>query len=135
MKIFLIRHANPDWHRKDIPYDIVPGPLLTAKGEGGAGAGGISEDLVKLYSSPFAGAARVIVSQGDDVRQRGGVGRPSRPCEAPTEYSEVGSPKSDPAKSGGAGERIYPYPCRGPSAGCYARGRGIKCDHGNSKLC
>jgi broad specificity phosphatase PhoE len=43
MKIFLIRHANPDWHRKDIPYDIVPGPLLAPKGERGAGAGGIFE--------------------------------------------------------------------------------------------
>jgi hypothetical protein len=32
-----------------------------------------SEDLVKLYHSPFAGAARVIVSQGDNVRERGGA--------------------------------------------------------------
>ena len=60
-KIFLIRHATPDWDRKDIPYDIVPGPLLTPKGEKEAEALAAFlklEDGRKLYHSPFARAAK-----------------------------------------------------------------------------
>jgi broad specificity phosphatase PhoE len=61
MKIFLIRHATPNWNSKDIPYDIVPGPLLTPKGEKEAEALAAflkSEDVRKLYHSPFARAAK-----------------------------------------------------------------------------
>jgi broad specificity phosphatase PhoE len=61
MKIFLIRHATPDWNRKGIPYDIVPGPLLTSKGEKEAEALAAflqSEEVGKLYHSPFARAAK-----------------------------------------------------------------------------
>ena len=60
MKIFLIRHATPNWNRKDIPYDIFPGPLLTPKGEKEAEALAAflkSEGVGKLYHSPFARAA------------------------------------------------------------------------------
>ncbi len=61
MKVFLIRHASPDWERRDIPYDIQPGPMLTAKGEKEAEA--LAEFLkaqgvVKLYTSPFERAAK-----------------------------------------------------------------------------
>ena len=61
MKIFLIRHATPNWNRKDIPYDIFPGPLLTPKGEKEAEALAAflkSEGVGKLYHSPFARAAK-----------------------------------------------------------------------------
>jgi broad specificity phosphatase PhoE len=61
MKIFLIRHATPDWNRKDIPYDIFPGPLLTPTGEKEAEALAAflkSEGVGKLYHSPFARAAK-----------------------------------------------------------------------------
>ena len=61
MKIFLIRHASPDWDRRDIPYDIHPGPMLTAKGEKEAEALAIflkSQGVVRLYTSPFERAAR-----------------------------------------------------------------------------
>ena len=61
MKIFLIRHATPDWDRRDIPYDIFPGPLLTPKGEKEAEALAAflrSEGVGKLYHSPFARAAK-----------------------------------------------------------------------------
>jgi broad specificity phosphatase PhoE len=68
MKIFLIRHARPDWDRRDIPYDIRPGPMLTPQGEKEAEA--LAEFLdrqgvVKLYYSPFERAASTarIVSQ------------------------------------------------------------------------
>jgi broad specificity phosphatase PhoE len=61
MKIFLIRHATPDWNRKDIPYDIPPGPPLSSKGEEEAEAlAGFlkTQGVVKLYYSPFERAAR-----------------------------------------------------------------------------
>ena len=31
--IYFIRHATPDWSRKDLPYYIEPGPPLTKQGE------------------------------------------------------------------------------------------------------
>lgn len=61
MKIFLLRHASPDWKRKDIPYDILPGPELLPKGEREAQALADylkPEGLAKLYYSPFERAAR-----------------------------------------------------------------------------
>lgn len=30
--LYLIRHATPDWSRKDIPYELPPGPPLTDLG-------------------------------------------------------------------------------------------------------
>ncbi len=72
MKIFLIRHASPDWERRDIPYDIHPGPMLTAKGEKEAEALAEflkSQDLAKLYYSPFERAAKTarIVAALDGI--------------------------------------------------------------------
>ncbi len=61
MTIFLLRHATPNWDRKDIPYDIVPGPELSPKGEAEAQALAEfmrQEGLRKLYHSPFERAAR-----------------------------------------------------------------------------
>ena len=61
MKIFLIRHASPDWERRDIPYDIHPGPMLSPRGEKEAEALAAflkSEGVMRLYSSPFERAAR-----------------------------------------------------------------------------
>jgi len=68
MKIFLVRHATPDWTRKDIPYDIPPGPELTPKGEREAeelAAFLKSRSVVKLYHSPLeraAGTARIAAA-------------------------------------------------------------------------
>lgn len=61
MTIFLLRHATPNWNRKDIPYDILPGPELSPRGEVEAQALGEFmklEGLKKLYTSPFERAAR-----------------------------------------------------------------------------
>jgi broad specificity phosphatase PhoE len=61
MKIFLIRHASPDWERRDIPYDIQPGPMLTMKGEKETEALAEflkSQGVVKLFYSPFERAAK-----------------------------------------------------------------------------
>ncbi len=32
INIYLIRHATPDWGRKDLPYHLPPGPPLTEQG-------------------------------------------------------------------------------------------------------
>ena len=60
-KIFLVRHASPDWNLKHIPYDIHPGPPLSPKGEQEAEV--LAEFLktqgvVKLYYSPFERSTR-----------------------------------------------------------------------------
>jgi broad specificity phosphatase PhoE len=60
-RVFLIRHASPDWQRRDIPYDIHPGPMLTSKGEKEAEALAAflkSQQLARLYYSPFERAAK-----------------------------------------------------------------------------
>ena len=61
MKVFLIRHASPDWERRDLPYDIHPGPMLTPRGEKEAEALADflkRQGLVRLYHSPFERAAK-----------------------------------------------------------------------------
>ena len=71
-KIFLVRHATPDWNLKHIPYDIPPGPPLSPKGEQEAEA--LAEFLkaqgtVKLYYSPFERSTRTaqIVSSRNRI--------------------------------------------------------------------
>ena len=54
--VILARHATPDWNRRDIPYDIPPGPPLTAQGEAEARLlGGYlrEQGVVKIYASPL----------------------------------------------------------------------------------
>jgi broad specificity phosphatase PhoE len=72
MKIFLIRHATPNWEHTGIPYDIPPGPALAPKGEKEAEALAEflkSEGVVKLYCSPFERGARTarIVSGINEI--------------------------------------------------------------------
>jgi broad specificity phosphatase PhoE len=60
-KIYLVRHASPDWSMTNIPYDIQPGPPLSPKGEKEAEALAEflkAQGIVKLYYSPFARSAR-----------------------------------------------------------------------------
>ena len=71
-KIFLVRHASPDWNLRHIPYDIHPGPPLSPKGEQEAGA--LAEFLkaqgtVKLYHSPFERSTRTaqIISTNNNI--------------------------------------------------------------------
>jgi broad specificity phosphatase PhoE len=55
-RILLARHATPDWNRHDIPYDIPPGPPLTATGEREALALGAfmhTQGIVRVYHSPL----------------------------------------------------------------------------------
>ncbi len=54
--VYLARHATPDRNRKEIPYDIPPGPPLTAVGEREALALGEymqAEGIVRIYHSPL----------------------------------------------------------------------------------
>jgi len=60
-KIFLVRHASPNWDLKSIPYDIHPGPPLSARGEQEAEEAANyleAQKVVKLYYSPFERSAR-----------------------------------------------------------------------------
>jgi broad specificity phosphatase PhoE len=91
MKIFLVRHATPNWGHTDIPYDIPPGPALSPKGEKEAEAlAGFlrSEGVVKLYHSPFERCARTagIVS--------GVNGIPSVEEKDLSEWREVDEPEA-----------------------------------------
>jgi broad specificity phosphatase PhoE len=81
-KIMLIRHASPDWHRKDIPYDVPPGPPLSPKGEKEAeklAAFLRAQEVVKLYHSPFERTAKTaqIVSDINGI-----------PCEEEARIAE-----------------------------------------------
>jgi broad specificity phosphatase PhoE len=54
--VLLARHATPDWSRRDIPYDIPPGPPLTAQGEAEAEKLGrhlLENGVRKVYASPL----------------------------------------------------------------------------------
>lgn len=56
VKIYLARHATPDWSRTDIRYDIPPGPPLTAQGEAEAVRLGEflqSKSISHIYASPL----------------------------------------------------------------------------------
>ena len=60
-RLYLIRHATPDWNRKDIPYDLPPGPPLVAQGELEAAQLGVflqHAGIKKLYHSPLERAKR-----------------------------------------------------------------------------
>ncbi len=91
MKIFLIRHATPNWGHTDIPYDIPPGPALSPKGEKEAEVLAKFlklEGVVKLYCSPFERGARTarIVSGINEI-----------PCVEDkdlSEWREVDEPES-----------------------------------------
>lgn len=55
-KLFLIRHASPDWNRPDLPYHIPPGPPLSPQGlaEAQALAGFLQTTGVqRLLTSPL----------------------------------------------------------------------------------
>ncbi len=61
VRIYIIRHATPDWSRKDIPYDRPPGPPLVEQGEKEAILLGDFirlQGLKKLYHSPLERAKR-----------------------------------------------------------------------------
>ncbi|HYN90102.1 MAG TPA: phosphoglycerate mutase family protein, partial [Ardenticatenaceae bacterium] len=59
--VFMVRHATPDWNRRDIRYDIPPGPDLTAKGREEAYQAGLYLKPYRIdviYASPMARATQ-----------------------------------------------------------------------------
>lgn len=70
IKIYLVRHATPDWSRTDIRYDIPPGPPLTAQGEAEAAKLGEflrAAGVKQIYTSPLERTQRTAEIAGGVV--------------------------------------------------------------------
>lgn len=70
VKIYLVRHATPDWSRTDIRYDIPPGPPLTAQGEAEAAKLGEflrAVGIKRIYASPLERTRRTAAIAGGIV--------------------------------------------------------------------
>jgi broad specificity phosphatase PhoE len=65
-RVYIARHATPDWSRSDLPYHLPPGPPLIEQGEAEARA--LADFLqaagvARIYSSPLercAHTARIV---------------------------------------------------------------------------
>lgn len=70
VKIYLVRHATPDWSRTDIRYDIPPGPQLTAQGEAEAAKLGDflrGVGIKRIYASPLERTRRTAEIAGSII--------------------------------------------------------------------
>ena len=85
--IYLARHATPDWNRRDIRYDIAPGPDLVPQGEAEAAQLGEflrTTGVTRIYASPLvrtrrtAEIAAALRDIGVDYAQGFGIARPRR---------------------------------------------------------
>ena len=66
--IFLARHATPDWSRRDIRYDVPPGPPLVPDGETEAAKLGEflrAAGVTKVYASPLERTRRTAEIVGE----------------------------------------------------------------------
>lgn len=62
--IYFIRHATPDWTRKDLAYHQPPGPPLTGQGEAEAKALGaflLEAGVLRLHASPLERTLRTAL--------------------------------------------------------------------------
>lgn len=69
-EVYVARHATPDWNRKDIPYDVPPGPPLTPQGEWEAkelGSFLANRRIRSMYASPLERAHRTAVLVSDII--------------------------------------------------------------------
>jgi broad specificity phosphatase PhoE len=89
--LYLIRHATPDWSRKEIPYFYPPGPPLNETGleEAGMLANFFQfSDLKRIYSSPLdrclATAETIAAQNGLGIQIEPGLSE-HRPGEARAE--------------------------------------------------
>lgn len=67
VKIYLARHATPDWSRTDIRYDVPPGPPLTTQGEAEAAQLGVflrQVGVKRIYASPLERTRRTAEIAG-----------------------------------------------------------------------
>lgn len=70
LKVYLARHATPDWSRTDIRYDIPPGPPLTPHGEAEAAKLGEflrTAGVQRIYASPLERTRRTAEIAGSLV--------------------------------------------------------------------
>lgn len=70
VKIYLVRHATPDWSRTDIRYDVPPGPPLTTQGEAEAAQLGAflrRAGVNRIYASPLERTQRTAEIAGGVV--------------------------------------------------------------------
>jgi probable phosphoglycerate mutase len=80
--LYLVRHASPDWNRKDIPYHLPPGPPLTEQGHAEARALGQFlrlAEVQQLWASPLerclhtaeivAGITGAVVTVNQELRE------------------------------------------------------------------
>ena len=68
--IYLIRHAAPDMDRTDIPYDVPPGPALTAAGEEQARLVGeylLPQRVTRIYTSHFLRAQQTAAIAAEQI--------------------------------------------------------------------
>lgn len=66
--IYLIRHATPDWERRDLAYHLPPGPPLTQQGLAEADALGaflLSAGVGRLHASPLERALHTAQIAGE----------------------------------------------------------------------
>lgn len=88
--VFLVRHATPDWSRKDIRYDIPPGPPLVVQGRSEARLSGLylqTQGVQALYASPMDRAAETAAIIGEIL------GLPVRTAHALTEWTREEKPE------------------------------------------
>lgn len=81
--VYLIRHATPDWNRKDIRYDIPPGPPLVDHGRREARLSAAfleSQGIQAVYTSPMDRAAETAAIIAEIL------GLPVRPARTLTEW-------------------------------------------------
>lgn len=70
MKIYLARHATTEPSRKDLQYDVLPGPALSNQGEAEALLMGEflrAEKIPKIYTSPFERTKRTAQLVADVI--------------------------------------------------------------------
>lgn len=81
--VFLARHGTPDWNRRDMRYDVPPGPPLVPQGEAEAiqlGEFLAARGVAKIYASPL------VRTQRTAELAAGLHGLPVEPAEAIAEY-------------------------------------------------
>jgi len=65
--LYLARHATPDWNRKDIRYDVAPGPDLIPQGEEEAAQLGVflrDAGVTRIVASPLVRTHRTAQIAG-----------------------------------------------------------------------
>jgi broad specificity phosphatase PhoE len=103
VKIYLARHATPDWSRTDIRYDVPPGPPLTPQGEAEAAQLGAflqTAGVRRIYASPLERTRHTAEIAG------GVIGVTPLPEEAIAEWRRGESEAEVAARFNGLWEKI-----------------------------